>query len=223
MPNIFPNQNKELIIRVVPVSCSQVNGLMIKINKLFHKLAVAHYGTYNAPLVIGLSCWFFHFWGQQSFFPCCLPHEVWIPETGHGLAHSVQLTDMCVCVCERSFAHHYILQGLEPSKSSGLCQFPLFQGKADRKCSCRWRRFLQGDSALFLFHNAILWWALDFLSGIHETSFWLQRAISGRFIAPKPPAQAEEYILVTIFSLVPCVLLSLMFLCSIHGGTSAWV
>lgn len=118
-----------------------------------------------------------------------------------------------VCVCERSFAHHYILQGLEQSKSFGLCQFPLFQGKADRKCSCRWRRFLQGDSALFLFHNVILWWALDFLSGIHETSFWLQRAISGWFIAPKPLAQAEEYILVPIFSLVPCVLLSFMFLC----------
>lgn len=121
--------------------------------------------------------------------------------------------DRYVCVCERSFAHHYILQGLEPSKSFGLCQFPLFQGKADRKCWCRCRRSLQGDSVLFLFRSVILWWALDFLSGIHETSFWLQKAISGWFIAPIASAQEEEYVLVPIFCLIPCVLLCLTFLC----------
>lgn len=78
---------------------------------------------------------------------------------------------MCVCVRESSLVHHHILWGFEPSKSFGLCKFPLLQIKTDRKCLCRWRRFLQGDRTLFLFYNVILWWDLDFLSGICETSF----------------------------------------------------
>lgn len=48
-------KKKELIILVVLVSCGQANDMIIKINKQFHKLAVAHYGTYSIPLVIGLS------------------------------------------------------------------------------------------------------------------------------------------------------------------------
>lgn len=135
-------------------------------------------------------------WATE-LLPCCLPSEIQIPETDCGLVCSVWLIE--VYVCERSFAHHYILGGFEPSKSFGLCQFPLLQKKADRKCLCTWRRFLQGDRTLVLFCNVILRWALDFLSGIHETSFWIQRAISGWFIASKQSAQAEEYILVTTF------------------------
>lgn len=129
-----------------------------------------------------------------ELLPCCLPSEIEISETDCGY---VLLID--VYVCERIFAHHYILWGCEPYKSFGLCQFLLLQRKADRKCLCRWRRFLQGDRTLFLFCNVILWWALDFLPGIHETSFWIQGAISGWCIASKQLAQAEEYILVATF------------------------
>lgn len=179
------------------VSCSQVNDMMIKINKLFHKLAVAHYGTYNAILVIGHSCCFFHFLGNRA---SSMLFVIWNMNSRDWLWLSVLCTtDGCVCMCERSFAHHYILWGFEPSKSFGLCKIPLLQRKTDRKCLCRWRRFLQGDRTLFLFCNVILWWALDFLSGTHETSFWIQRAISGWFIASKQSAQTEECIMVTTF------------------------
>lgn len=85
-------------------------------------------------------------WATE-LLPCRLHSEIRIPETDCGLVCAVQLID--VHVSERSFADHYILWGFKPSKSFGLCQFPLLQRKADRKCLCRWRRFLQGDSLCF--------------------------------------------------------------------------
>ena len=148
-------------------------------------------------------------WATE-LLPCCLPSEIQIPETDCGLVCSVQLID--VHVCERSFAHYYILWGFEPSKSFGLCQFPLLQRKADRKSLRRWRRFLQGDRTLFLFHNVILWWALDFLSGIHETPFGIQSHFRMIYCIKTIGTSRGIYSGYHFF-LVPCVLLSLMFLC----------
>lgn len=105
------------------VSCSQVNDMMIKINKLFHKLAVAHYGTYNAILVIGHSCCFFHFLGNRA---SSMLFVIWNMNSRDWLWLSVLCTtDGCVCMCERSFAHHYILWGFEPSNLLG-CASSLF-------------------------------------------------------------------------------------------------
>lgn len=49
---------------------------------------------------------------------------------------------MDVHVGERSFAHHYILWGLEPSRSLGLCKFLPLQRKADKK-SCADKDFFK--------------------------------------------------------------------------------
>lgn len=99
MPNIFPNQNKEIIILVVLVICSQVNDMMIKINKLFHKLAVAHCGTYKTPLVISLFCWFFRFlgnWASSMLF------AIWNTNSGDCLWLSVlRTTERCTRVWKK--------------------------------------------------------------------------------------------------------------------------
>lgn len=120
--------------------CSQVNDMMIKISELLLKLTVAHYGAYNASLVIGLSCWFFHFLGNRA---SPMLFAIWNMNSRDWLLLSTLCTTLEVYVFEWSFAHPYILWESELRKSFGLCLFPLLQRRADRKCLLRWRRFFK--------------------------------------------------------------------------------
>lgn len=112
-------------------------------------------------------------WAKE-LLPCCLSPEIRIPETDCGLVCS----DVCVCEGEK------LGTSLHPLRVWALrifwaVQVLSLQTKTDRKCLRRRRRFIQGDRTLVLFYNVILWWDLDFLSEIHETSFGYRKPFQG--------------------------------------------